>query len=114
MASNINLLKDIRQIAKDNKQEQVADTKEVDQEFINLEKRAAENKKQQEYYYSICEEYQNNIRKSQFIRSDINKLIKDGASLVEVTSKAIECIGLMTGDKLFITQNIKGLEKYKE
>ena len=29
MASNINLLKDIRQTAKDNKQEQVADTKNI-------------------------------------------------------------------------------------
>ena len=65
MASNINLLKDIRQTAKENKQEQVADTKEIDQEFINLEKRAAENKKKQEHYYSICAEYQENIKKSQ-------------------------------------------------
>lgn len=61
----------------------------------------------------IFKEYQENIRASQELRSEINGLIRDGGDLKEITIKAIKCIGLMTGDSLFINQNLKNLEKYK-
>ena len=52
-----------------------------------------------------------NIRVSERLRSEISKSIKNGADLSDILLTTLECIGLMTGDKLFLKQNKRALEQ---
>ncbi len=52
-----------------------------------------------------------NVKKSERLRAKINKDIKAAAPMEEILKDCIECISLMTGDKVFYTQNIKYLKK---
>lgn len=54
--------------------------------------------------------YQDNIKASSRLRSEINKMLANGEDREEVLKKCIECIGKMTGDTAFITQNLKALK----
>ena len=64
-----------------------------------LERLAATYKKQQE-----------NIKKSEQLRAEINKNIQAGEPVYKVLLKAIECISLMTGDKTFYDINKNNLQ----
>jgi len=59
-----------------------------------LERLAAAYKKQQE-----------NVKKSERLRAEVNKSIQAGEPVYKVLLKAIECISLMTGDKVFYNMN---------
>lgn len=64
-----------------------------------LERLAATYKKQQE-----------NIKKSEQLRAEINKNIQAGEPVYKVLLKAIECISLMTGDRVFYDMNKNNLQ----
>jgi len=64
-----------------------------------LERLAAAYKKQQE-----------NVKKSERLRAEVNKSIQAGEPVYKVLLKAIECISLMTGDKLFYDMNKSNLQ----
>ena len=64
-----------------------------------LERLAAAYKKQQE-----------NVKKSERLRAEINKGIQAEEPIYKVLLKAIECISLMTGDKLFYDMNKSNLQ----
>ena len=51
-----------------------------------------------------------NIKKSERLRAKITKGIRAGDHTDTLLLIAIECIGLMTGDTVFIKQNIENLE----
>jgi hypothetical protein len=55
---------------------------------------------------------QDNIKKSERLRCKINKEIAANAPIEEVLRDCIECISLMTGDRVFYIQNIKYVEDY--
>lgn len=57
---------------------------------------------------------QGNIKASERLRSQINKDLRQGAALEEVLINCIECISLMTGDKVFYTENLKAIEARRE
>lgn len=56
-------------------------------------------------------EVANNIKESEKLRSKITKEIKADKPINDILLIAIECIGLMTGDKVFYNQNIEALSK---
>lgn len=78
---------------------------------LTLEKQSLEQQQKIKFYYDIIEEYQNNIKKSQFLRAEINKDIKENKDYKDILLKAIECISKMTGDKLFYIQNEAALKE---
>lgn len=55
-------------------------------------------------------EQQENIRRAKQLRADINKSISAGEPIYKVLLKAIECISLMTGEKLFYDMNKENLQ----
>ena len=55
-------------------------------------------------------EQQENIRRAKQLRADINKSIPAGEPMYKVLLKAIECISLMTGEKLFYDMNKENLQ----
>lgn len=55
-------------------------------------------------------EQQENIRRAKQLRADINKSIPAGEPIYKVLLKAIECISLMTGEKLFYDMNKENLQ----
>lgn len=65
-----------------------------------LQERLAANYKRQ----------QENIRRAGQLRAEINKGIQAGEPIYKVLLKAIECISLMTGDKLFYDMNKNNLQ----
>lgn len=56
---------------------------------------------------AIYQKQAENIRKSEALRSQINKGIKEGLPDNELLSMALECIGLMTGDTTMCGSKIK-------
>ena len=59
-----------------------------------------------ERYKEISE----NIRKSERLRADISKGIKNNEPIDDLLLIALECISLMTGDNTWYKQNIEHLE----
>lgn len=59
---------------------------------------------------ALYEELSENIRISEELRHDITKSINAGQDEQEILKKCLKCISLMTGEKLFYTQNIKKLD----
>ena len=55
-------------------------------------------------------EHQENIRRAGQLRAEINKGIQAGESVYKVLLKAIECISLMTGDRVFYDMNKSNLQ----
>jgi len=55
-------------------------------------------------------EQQDNIKKAGQLRADINKGVQAGEPIYKLLLKAIECISLMTGDKLFYEANKANLQ----
>lgn len=55
-------------------------------------------------------EQQENIRRAGQLRTDINKGVQAGEPIYKLLLKAIECISLMTGEKLFYDMNKKNLQ----
>lgn len=55
-------------------------------------------------------EQQENIREAGQLRAEINKSIQAGEPIYGILLKAIECISLMTGDKLFYDANKENLQ----
>lgn len=51
------------------------------------------------------------IRKSESLRSEINKMVLSGAEINDILIKSIECISLMTGDVTFYKQNLEKLKQ---
>ena len=52
-----------------------------------------------------------NIRKSESLRSKINYDVKQGADIFSILNDSLKCIALMTGDQLFYKSNIETLRK---
>lgn len=59
-------------------------------------------------------EQQENIRRAKQLKADINKSIPAGEPIYKVLLKAIECISLMTGEKLFYDMNKENLQTIYE
>lgn len=55
-------------------------------------------------------EHQENIKRAGQLRADINKGVQAGEPIYKLLLKAIECISLMTGDKLFYEANKANLQ----
>lgn len=72
---------------------------------INREKEDLERARQ------IYREYNDNRRKAGTLKGEINKAINAGEDITEILLKALECISLMTGEKLFYDINQKKLKK---
>lgn len=66
----------------------------------NLRKEAEERELMRQAYKG----YQENIRRSETLRSEIIKGLRKGEELGDLFLKAIECISTMTGDRAFYTQ----------
>ncbi len=64
----------------------------------------------QERLAGTYKEHQENIRRAGQLRAEINKGIQAGEPIYKVLLKAIECISLMTGDKLFYDMNKSNLQ----
>jgi hypothetical protein len=67
---------------------------------IKLQREQEEHKKTLEIY----REYQQNIKRSGQLRTDILRGVKAGEAPQVLLLKAVECISLMTGDSLFYRQ----------
>ena len=68
--------------------------------LISLKREQEDHKRLTEAY----REYQNNIRRSGSLRTEILKGVRAGESTQLLLLKAVECISCMTGDKLFYSQ----------
>lgn len=55
-------------------------------------------------------EQQDNIRRAKQLRADINKGVQAGEPIYKLLLTAIECISLMTGEKLFYDMNKDNLQ----
>ena len=55
-------------------------------------------------------EQQENIRRAKQLRADINKGVQAGEPIYRLLLTAIECISLMTGEKLFYDMNKENLQ----
>jgi len=55
-------------------------------------------------------EHQENIKRAGQLRAEINKGVQAGEPVYRLLLKAIECISLMTGDKLFYDMNKNNLQ----
>ena len=64
----------------------------------------------QERLAATYKKQQENIKKSEQLRAEINKDIQAGEPIYKVLLKAIECISLMTGEKLFYDMNKNNLQ----
>lgn len=77
--------------------------------LVKLERQQSDLKR----YKEACKQYQDNIKKSEMLRADINKSIRAGEDPTEILKKAVECIALMTGDKAYYTHAIKQLNEHQ-
>ena len=59
----------------------------------------------------IYKEYQDNIKKSETLRTEIITDLREKAAPQEIIKKAVECISLMTGDKYYYNAALKILEE---
>lgn len=86
----------------------IVEPKEDKQEGDNpiLTRHIERDKQSQEIYFKMA----NNIKKSERLRRNINKDIKNKVSKDIILKSCLECISLMTGDSVFYSQNIKELE----
>ena len=64
----------------------------------------------QERLAAVYKEHQENIKRAEQLRTDINKGVQAGEPIYKVLLKAIECISLMTGDKTFYDMNKSNLQ----
>lgn len=64
----------------------------------------------QERLAGVYKEHQENIRRAGQLRAEINKDIQAGEPIYKVLFKAIECISLMTGDRVFYDMNKNNLQ----
>ena len=64
----------------------------------------------QERLARVYKEHQENIRRAGQLKAEINKGIQAGEPIYRLLLKAIECISLMTGDKLFYDMNKSNLQ----
>ena len=64
----------------------------------------------QERLAATYKKQQENIKKSERLRAEINKDIQAGEPIYKVLLKAIECISLMTGDRVFYDINKNNLQ----
>ncbi len=59
------------------------------------------SKRNHDTYREVMQEYQDNIKRADTLRSDIIKGVRKGTDSGELFRLASECIGRMTGDKRF-------------
>ena len=64
----------------------------------------------QERLAGTYKEHQENIKRVEQLRTDINKGVQAGEPVYKLLLKAIECISLMTGDKTFYDMNKENLQ----
>ena len=64
----------------------------------------------QERLAAVYKEHQENIKRVEQLRTDINKGVQAGEPVYKLLLKAIECISLMTGDKTFYDMNKENLQ----
>jgi len=64
----------------------------------------------QERLAGTYQEHQENIRRAKQLRADINKGLQAGEPIYRLLLTAIECISLMTGEKLFYDMNKENLQ----
>ena len=62
--------------------------------------------KNRELYFKMVD----SINKSERLRVELTKGIKDNKPVDDLLLLALECISLMTGDKLFYNQNMQNLK----
>ena len=64
----------------------------------------------QERLAAVYKEHQENIKRAEQLRTDINKGVQAGEPVYKILLKAIECISLMTGDRVFYDMNKNKLQ----
>lgn len=64
----------------------------------------------QERLAAVYKEHQENIRRAGQLRAEINKDIQAGEPVYKLLLKAIECISLITGDRVFFDMNKNNLQ----
>jgi hypothetical protein len=64
----------------------------------------------QERLAGVYKEYQENIKRAGRLMTEINKGIQVGEPVYKVLLKAIECISLITGDRVFYDMNKNNLQ----
>jgi len=64
----------------------------------------------QERLAAVYKEHQENIKRAEQLRTDINKGVQAGEPVYKILLKAIECISLMTGDRVFYDMNKNNLQ----
>lgn len=91
----------------------ISDMKNIEDIFKKTDKiyspimEQRESERQQKAMYSA---HQDAVRKAGQLTSDITKGIQAGEDIHKLFFKAIECISLMTGDKLFYELNTENLK----
>lgn len=73
---------------------------------IRLQREQEDRKKASEMYGA----YQTNIKRAGQLRTDIRKGVRAGEAPQALFLKAVECIALMTGEKLFYDQTLADLK----
>jgi len=69
-----------------------------------LQRKADQNKAEQDRTLEVYKTYQENIKRSGQLQTDILKGIKAGEDIYRLFLKAVEAIGCMTSNKTFYTQ----------
>jgi len=98
-------LEALREYAK-GQQSQQQDEPKTEQKNAVLVAHMEREKSSRELYKKMAD----NIRRSELLRSKINKDVQAGADHYSLLVDALKCISLMTGDDLFYEQNIKALQ----
>lgn len=98
--------KDAQELKSENKATETP-TEYSKKAFVKLER----EQKAIERAKIVCKEYQDNIKVSESLRTEIAHEIQAGKAPQETLKKAIECISLMTGDRAFYITLVRNLDE---
>lgn len=100
---------DIKRIAQEAEKKRAEQAEQLKYNPIGKQREAEEQQR------AVYNEHQANISKAGQLRASINIDIKQGEETYNILLKALECISLMTGDKLFYDANKERLQRlYRE
>ena len=83
----------------------------TDQRYGKLEIEKRDQEKERELMRNNLKKQCENIRLSEHLRRKIYKAVNNGENHTDILLMAIECISLMTGDRVFIEQNKQVLKQ---
>ena len=101
-------LEALKAYAEAQKQQSNSKPKQTNPEPVNKVLTAQMEREKQSW--ELYKKMADNIRRAGQLRAEINKGIQAGEPVFKLLLKAIECISLMTGDKLFYDMNKSNLQ----